>query len=79
MPNIDEHRVDFRTWVGVSGTMLGAFMAVLDIQITNASLRDITGGIAATQDEGSWVSTRILEKQNWLQMSQVLFRCPRRR
>ena len=60
MPNIDEHRVDFRTWVGVSGTMLGAFMAVLDIQITNASLRDITGGIAATQDEGSWVSTSYL-------------------
>jgi hypothetical protein len=22
-------------------------------------------------------ATRILEKQNWLQMSQVLFRCPR--
>jgi MFS family permease len=45
---------------GVLGTMLGAFMAVLDIQITNASLRDITGGIAATQDEGSWVSTSYL-------------------
>jgi len=37
------------------GTMLGAFMAVLDIQITNASLRYITGGIAATEDEGSWI------------------------
>ena len=55
----DEH-VDFRTWVGVLGTMLGAFMAVLDIQITNSSLRDITGGIAATQDEGSWISTSYL-------------------
>jgi MFS transporter, DHA2 family, multidrug resistance protein len=51
MPNIEEKPVDFRTWVGVLGTMLGAFMAVLDIQITNSSLRDITGGIAATQDE----------------------------
>jgi DHA2 family multidrug resistance protein len=60
MPDVDEQRVDLRTWVGVSGTMLGAFMAVLDIQITNASLRDITGGIAATQDEGSWVSTSYL-------------------
>ena len=40
--------------------LLGAFMAVLDIQITNSSLRDITGGIAATQDEGSWVSTSYL-------------------
>jgi DHA2 family multidrug resistance protein len=45
---------------GVLGTMLGAFMATLDIQVTNASLRDITGGIAATQDEGSWVSTSYL-------------------
>src|SRR5258705_5837429 len=46
--------------MGVWGTMLGAFMAVLDIQVTNASLRDITGGIAATQDEGSWISTSYL-------------------
>ncbi|MEY2604011.1 MAG: transporter, family, multidrug resistance protein, partial [Verrucomicrobiota bacterium] len=45
-------------WRG--GKMLGAFMAVLDIQITNASLREITGGIAATQDEGSWISTSYL-------------------
>jgi MFS transporter, DHA2 family, multidrug resistance protein len=60
MPNIEEKPVDFRTWVGVLGTMLGAFMAVLDIQITNSSLKDITGGIAATQDEGSWVSTSYL-------------------
>src|SRR6266481_1541015 len=60
MPNIEEKPVDFRTWVGVLGTMLGAFMAILDIQITNASLRDITGGIAATPNEGSWVSTSYL-------------------
>src|SRR6266478_8083607 len=60
MPNIEEKPVDFRTWVGVLGTILGAFMAVLDIQITNSSLRDITGGIAATQDEGSWISTSYL-------------------
>src|SRR5260221_4151671 len=46
--------------MSVWGTMLGAFMAVLDIQITNASLRDITGGIGATQDEGSWISTSYL-------------------
>src|SRR6201987_5064151 len=60
MTDMEEKPVDFRTWVGVMGTMLGAFMAVLDIQITNASLRDIAGGIAATQDEGSWVSTSYL-------------------
>src|ERR1700724_3800353 len=60
MQTIHDERVDLRTWVGVLGTMLGAFMAVLYIQVTNASLRDITGGIAATQDEGSWVSTSYL-------------------
>ena len=52
--------MDARKWVGVIGTMLGAFMAVLDIQITNSSLRDICGGIAATPDEGSWISTAYL-------------------
>jgi DHA2 family multidrug resistance protein len=52
--------MDFRKWVGICGTMLGAFMAVLDIQITNSSLRDIAGGIAATPDEGSWISTAYL-------------------
>ena len=39
----EREKVDFKTWIGVWGTMLGAFMAVLDIQITNASLRYITG------------------------------------
>jgi DHA2 family multidrug resistance protein len=39
MPNIEEKPLDFRTWVGVLGTMLGAFMAVLDTQITNSSLK----------------------------------------
>ena len=56
----DQEKIDFKAWMGVWGTMLGAFMAVLDIQITNASLREITGGIAATQDEGSWISTSYL-------------------
>src|SRR5205085_10333659 len=56
-----ENRImDFRKLVAVFGTMLGAFMAVLDIQITNSSLRDISGGIAATPDEGSWISTAYL-------------------
>jgi DHA2 family multidrug resistance protein len=52
--------MDARKWIGVLGTILGAFMAVLDIQITNSSLRDISGGIAATPDEGSWISTSYL-------------------
>ena len=51
-----EEQVSLRTWIAVLGTVLGAFMAVLDIQITNASLREITGGIGSTAVEASWVS-----------------------
>ena len=49
-----------RHWVALLGAMLGAFMAVLDIQITNASLNNILGSLGATLDEGSWVSTSYL-------------------
>ena len=49
-----------RHWVALIGAMLGAFMAVLDIQITNASLNDILGSLGATLEEGSWVSTSYL-------------------
>lgn len=42
------------------GAMLGAFMAVLDIQITNASLKDIQAALGATLEEGSWISTAYL-------------------
>lgn len=35
-------------------------MAILDIQITASSLRDIQGGLGASVDEGSWISTSYL-------------------
>lgn len=53
-------KVSLRTWLGVIACMLGAFMAILDIQITNSSLREISGGISATPAEGSWISTAYL-------------------
>jgi DHA2 family multidrug resistance protein len=53
-------RVDLRTWFAVAAGLLGAFMAVLDIQITNSSLKDILGTLSATQEEGSWISTAYL-------------------
>ena len=56
----DEHQPTSRDWIALFGAILGAFMAVLDIQITNASLKDIQGGIAASLDEGSWISTAYL-------------------
>ncbi len=49
-----------RAWIGTLGGMLGAFMAVLDIQITNSSLRDISGAIGATADESSWIAVAYL-------------------
>src|SRR5258708_3592075 len=49
-----------KTWIAVLGSTLGAFMAVLNIQITNASLADIQGGIGAGIDDGGWISTSYL-------------------
>ena len=49
-----------RDWLAVGGGILGAFMAILDIQITNASLAEIGGAISATPAEGSWISTGYL-------------------
>ena len=56
-------RVPLKTWIGVMGTILGAFMAVLDIQITNASLKDIQAALGATLEEGSWISTAYLDAE----------------
>ncbi len=47
------------TWP-VGGALLGAFMAVLDIQITNSSLPDIEGGIGTGGVDGAWISTAYL-------------------
>jgi len=33
----EQEKIAFKAWIGVWGTMLGAFIAVLDIQITDAS------------------------------------------
>ncbi|MEA1647736.1 MDR family MFS transporter [Nitrospirillum sp. BR 11164] len=52
--------VPFKTWLAVLGSVLGAFMAVLNIQIVNASLADIQGGIGAGVDDGGWVATAYL-------------------
>src|ERR1700758_3602016 len=39
---------------------IGFFIALLDIQIVSASLRDIGGGLSAGADEISWVQTSYL-------------------
>src|ERR1700690_4313381 len=48
------------TWIAVTAGMIGAFMAILNIQITNASLLDIEGGIGTGVDNGAWISTSYL-------------------
>jgi DHA2 family multidrug resistance protein len=52
--------VSFKTWIAVGGALIGAFMAVLNIQVTNASLPDIEGGIGTGGVNGAWISTAYL-------------------
>lgn len=52
--------VPARTWIAMSAAILGVFMAVLDTQITNASLPQILGSLSASLEEGSWLSTTYL-------------------
>ncbi len=53
-------RASATAWIAVSAGMIGAFMAILNIQITNASLLDIEGGIGTGIDNGAWISTSYL-------------------
>jgi DHA2 family multidrug resistance protein len=52
--------VSAKTWLAVVGATLGAFLAVLNIQIVNAALPDIQGAIGAGIDDGGWISTAYL-------------------
>src|SRR6185369_9829825 len=53
-------RASTMEWIAVLAAMIGAFMAILNIQITNASLLDIEGGIGTGVDNGAWISTSYL-------------------
>jgi MFS transporter, DHA2 family, multidrug resistance protein len=55
-----EPKADLKTWMAVMGSVIGAFIAVLNIQITNASLPNIQGAIGAGIDDGGWISTSYL-------------------
>ncbi len=52
--------VSLADWIAVMAGILGAFMAVLDISVTNSSLPQIQGEIGATGTEGSWIGTGYL-------------------
>ncbi|HUO55463.1 MAG TPA: DHA2 family efflux MFS transporter permease subunit [Rhodoblastus sp.] len=55
-----EGKASLNAWIAVLASMIGAFMAILNIQITNASLLDIEGGIGTGVDNGAWISTSYL-------------------
>jgi len=52
--------VPLKTWVTVGGALLGSFLAVLNISITNTSLPYIEGGIGTGGVYGTWISTAYL-------------------
>ncbi len=49
-----------RAWIAVGGAIAGAFIALLDMSVTNASLPQIQGEIGATGTEGTWIGTGYL-------------------
>ena len=53
-----------RDWIAVMSAMLGAFMAVLDIQITNSSLKDIQGALSATLEKAHGSPPRTLWRRS---------------
>lgn len=57
---MNPNRASAAVWISVTAAMIGAFMAILNIQITNASLLNIEGGIGTGVDNGSWISTSYL-------------------
>src|ERR1700758_1097023 len=59
-PSRAQETVSLTTWIAVGGSLIGAFMAVLNIQVTNSSLPDIEGGIGTGGINGSWISTAYL-------------------
>jgi DHA2 family multidrug resistance protein len=55
-----EPEVSRKTWIAVVGSALGAFLAILNIQVVSSSLADIQGAIGAGTDEGGWIVTAYL-------------------
>jgi DHA2 family multidrug resistance protein len=58
--NDPQPKAGLKDWMATIGAILGAFTAILDIQITNSSLANIEGAIGASPEQGSWISTAYL-------------------
>src|ERR1700731_2004533 len=60
-PEFTPDQLSIKVKVFAFATMcIGFFIALLDIQIVSASLRDIGGGLSAGADETAWVQTSYL-------------------
>jgi DHA2 family multidrug resistance protein len=59
-PQLQEDAVPLKTWIAVIGAALGAFLAILNIQVVSSSLADIQGAIGAGADDGGWITTAYL-------------------
>jgi DHA2 family multidrug resistance protein len=59
-PTAAAEQVSLKTWIAVIGATLGAFLAILNIQVVGASLADIQGAIGAGVDDGGWITTSYL-------------------
>jgi DHA2 family multidrug resistance protein len=58
--SVPQKKRQMRKWLAVIGASLGAFIAILDIQVTNASLREISGSLGLDMSESGWISTAYL-------------------
>lgn len=53
-------QVPIRTWMAIGGASLGAFMAILNIQIVGSSMDEIRGALGLGADDGGWITTAYL-------------------
>src|SRR5712671_5192629 len=59
-PAAPAEQISLKTWITVIGSTIGAFLAILNIQVVGASLADIQGAIGAGADDGGWITTSYL-------------------
>ncbi len=75
--------VPLRLWLAILTTILGAFMAILDIQITNSSIREIAGSLSISLSKSNNIATAYLVAEmicipitawlvRWLSMRRLL-------
>ena len=52
--------LNLRDWFSYAVTLVGMFMALLDVQIVSSSLAELQAGLSASPDEIGWVQTSYL-------------------